>query len=90
MTRSSHSAGQKDLSLVTRPVTVPVAGSALLLVDVINDLNFEGSQALIAQAESMATRLAVLKRRASAAGVTSALKDGTRGGLAALSRIEVM
>jgi nicotinamidase-related amidase len=48
---------------------VPAKGTALLLIDVINDLAFEGSAALIAQAELMASRLAALKRRASAAGV---------------------
>ena len=52
-----------------RPVSIPIAGSALLLIDVINDLDFPGSDALIAQAEPMALRLAALKRRATAAGV---------------------
>jgi nicotinamidase-related amidase len=46
-----------------------VSGTALLLIDVINDLAFEGSEALVEQAEPMANRLASLKRRASAAGV---------------------
>ena len=41
----------------------------LLLIDVINDLKFPGSQALVRQAEPMAARLARMKRRASAAGV---------------------
>jgi nicotinamidase-related amidase len=50
-------------------VAVPVAGTALLLIDVINDLAFDGSDALVAQAESMAAALARLKRRATAAGV---------------------
>ena len=50
---------------------VPVAGSALLLIDVINDLAFKGSEVLVAQAERMAPRLAALKSRASAAGVPS-------------------
>ena len=50
-------------------VAVPAAGSALLLIDVINDLAFEGSETLVAQAEPMALRLAALKRRAAAAGV---------------------
>ena len=50
-------------------ISVPVSGTALLLIDVINDLAFEGSEALVAQAEPMAVRLAALKRRASAAGV---------------------
>src|ERR1043165_3752995 len=54
---------------MARAVNVPVGGTALLLIDVINDLDFEGAGALVAQAESMATRLAALKRRASAAGV---------------------
>ena len=50
-------------------MTVPVSGTALLLIDVINDLAFDGSDRLIAQAEPMAGRLAILKRRASTAGV---------------------
>jgi nicotinamidase-related amidase len=51
------------------PIAVPVSGTALLLIDVINDLAFRGSEALVAQAESMAAPLARLKRRATAAGV---------------------
>jgi nicotinamidase-related amidase len=49
--------------------TVPVAGTALILIDVINDLDFEGAAGLIAEAEPMALRLAALKRRAVKAGV---------------------
>jgi nicotinamidase-related amidase len=52
-----------------RAITLPVPGTALLLIDVINDLAFPGSEALVAQAEPMAIRLAALKRRAAAAGV---------------------
>jgi nicotinamidase-related amidase len=52
-----------------RAITIPVAGTALLLIDVINDLAFEGSAALVEQAEPMAKRLSALKRRAGAAGV---------------------
>jgi nicotinamidase-related amidase len=40
-----------------------------LLIDVINDLAFDGSEALVAQAESTAAPLARLKRQATAAGV---------------------
>jgi nicotinamidase-related amidase len=50
-------------------VHVPVAGTALLLIDVINDLAFPGSAPLIAQAEPMALRLRALKRRAARAGI---------------------
>jgi nicotinamidase-related amidase len=50
-------------------VSVYAAGTALLLIDVINDLDFAGSEALVVQAEPMATRLAALKRRAAVAGV---------------------
>ena len=50
-------------------VAVPVSGTALLLIDVINDLAFDGSEALVAQAESMAASLARLKRRASRARI---------------------
>ena len=50
-------------------VSVPARGTALLLIDVINDLAFKGSEALVAQAEPMAARLATLKRRATEAGL---------------------
>lgn len=43
--------------------------TVLLLIDVINDLEFEGGEALLAQALPMAERLAVLKHRLHAAGV---------------------
>jgi len=54
---------------LSRPVNVPVDGTALLLIDVINDLAFEGSESLVEQAEPMAARLGRLKRRATRAGV---------------------
>ena len=53
----------------TRPTRLPPAGTALLLIDVINDLAFPGSEVLVRQAEPMATRLAALKRRAAHAGI---------------------
>jgi nicotinamidase-related amidase len=43
----------------------------LLLVDVINDMDFPGSEALVRQAEPMARRLAALKKRAASAGIPS-------------------
>jgi len=52
-----------------RSVTLPAAGTALFLIDVINDLDFEGSADLVNQAESMALKLSAFKRRAAAAGV---------------------
>lgn len=42
---------------------------ALLLIDVINDLQFEGGEALLKYALPMADRLAALKRRAKRAGI---------------------
>ena len=45
------------------------APTVLLLIDVINDLEFEGGEALLAQALPMADRLAALKRRLRARGV---------------------
>lgn len=42
---------------------------ALLLIDVINDLEFEGSELLVPQVIPMARRIAVLKRRAKEAGI---------------------
>ena len=61
----------KPRSAKRRSRTVPVAGTALLLIDVINDLDFEGSRVLVEQAEPMALRLAALKRRCTAAGIPS-------------------
>ena len=51
------------------PVTIPARGTALLLIDVINDLAFPGSEALVAQAALMAARLAAFKKRAATADV---------------------
>jgi nicotinamidase-related amidase len=45
------------------------ADTALLLIDVINPLDFEGGEKLLAQALPMARFLAALKRRAKAVGV---------------------
>jgi nicotinamidase-related amidase len=45
------------------------APTVLLLIDVINDLEFEGGEALLAQALPMAERLAALKHRARVAGI---------------------
>jgi nicotinamidase-related amidase len=42
---------------------------ALLLIDVINDLEFDGGEALLTQALPMATQIAALKRRAKHAGI---------------------
>jgi nicotinamidase-related amidase len=50
-------------------LSVPVRGTALLLIDVINDLAFDGAESLIEAAELMAPTLAVLKRRATARGI---------------------
>jgi nicotinamidase-related amidase len=43
--------------------------AALLLVDVINDMDFEGSESLVRSAEPMARRLKALKQRARDAGL---------------------
>ena len=45
------------------------APSVLVLIDVINDLEFEGGETLLSQALPMAERLAALKRRAREAGI---------------------
>jgi len=69
MARAAGSSVSPGLDRAHKSTAVPVSGTALLLIDVINDLAFKGSHALIAQAEPMALRLATLKRRASAAGI---------------------
>lgn len=43
--------------------------TALLLIDVINDMEFQGSESLVRLAEAMAKNLRALKRRARAAGI---------------------
>ena len=48
------------------PESSPVA---LLLIDVINDLDFDGCEALARQARPMAARLLALKQRARTAGI---------------------
>ena len=45
------------------------AAVALLLIDVINDLEFDGGGALLTQAMPMAEQIAALKRRAKQAGI---------------------
>jgi nicotinamidase-related amidase len=50
------------------PDTAPIA---LLLIDVINDLDFAQGKALLKHALPMATKLAALKRRAKRAGIPS-------------------
>jgi nicotinamidase-related amidase len=48
------------------PESSPVA---LLLIDVINDLEFDGGECLLPHALAMARQVAALKRRAKAAGI---------------------
>jgi nicotinamidase-related amidase len=62
---------QRKAQRRTPSLSLPASSTALLLIDVINDLAFEGSEALVALAEPMAERVAALKRRATAAGVPS-------------------
>jgi nicotinamidase-related amidase len=69
MARRAAGNGALRSDQMHRALTVPVPGTALLLIDVINDLAFDGSEALVAHAEPMALRLATLKRRATAAGI---------------------
>ena len=69
MARSAPSTPARRSRRRTPALSLPIVGTALLLIDVINDLAFPGSEVLVAQAEPMALRLAALKRRAAAAGV---------------------
>ena len=65
----ARSTAPRASARTNQAVAVPASATALLLIDVINDLAFEGSSDLIAEAEQMATRLATLKRRAAEAGI---------------------
>jgi isochorismatase family protein len=55
------------------------AAVALLLIDVINDLEFDGGEALLVQALPMATRIAALKRQATQAGIPAVYVNGNFG-----------
>jgi nicotinamidase-related amidase len=69
MARRAAASGAPRSGRLIGGATAPVSGTALLLIDVINDLAFDGSEALVDQAEPMAIRLSTLKRRATAAGI---------------------
>src|SRR5918998_1726523 len=55
------------------------AATALILIDVINDLKFEGGEALLRHALPMAERLATLKRRAKQAGIPAIYANDNYG-----------
>jgi nicotinamidase-related amidase len=59
---------QSDNHNGMRPAT-PSADVALLLIDVINDLAFDGGEDLLLQARPMAQAIAALKQRAQAADI---------------------
>ena len=67
-----------------KTIAVPITGTALLLIDVIDDLAFAGSAALINQAEPMraASHLQAARRRRTDVGHRphrlSPLHDGLR------------
>ena len=69
MARSARRSGAAGKRQRVRRISVPAAGTALILIDVINDLSFDGSAPLVEQADPMSARLADLKRRARNAGV---------------------
>ncbi len=55
------------------------ANGVLVLIDVINDLEFEGGEELLRQALPMARRLAALKRRAREAGIPAIYANDNYG-----------
>ena len=55
------------------------AATALILIDVINDLEFEGGDALLEHALPMAQQLAALKRRAKRAGIPAIYANDNYG-----------
>lgn len=68
-TPASRSATRTARRAALPPVRVPAAGTALLLIDVINDLRFRNAAPVIDRAVPMADRIAALKERAVAADV---------------------
>ena len=69
MPRLAAQTGKARANAGQAPVAVAASGTALLLIDVINDLAFDGSDVLVVQVESMAAPLERLKLRATIAGV---------------------
>jgi nicotinamidase-related amidase len=55
------------------------AATVLILIDVINDLEFEGGDALLASALPMAERIAALKRRTKRAGIPAIYANDNYG-----------
>jgi nicotinamidase-related amidase len=55
------------------------AAAALILIDVINDLEFEGGERLLEHALPMAERIAALKRRARRAGIPTIYANDNYG-----------
>jgi nicotinamidase-related amidase len=55
------------------------AAAVLLIVDVINDMEFPGGDKLLVHAEPMAARLAALKRRAKEAGIPAVYANDNFG-----------
>jgi nicotinamidase-related amidase len=55
------------------------ADVALLLIDVINDLQFDGGDALLRQALPVAEQIAALKRRATQAGIPAVYVNNNFG-----------
>ena len=84
MARAAAAKAASRSDPVPRPVSLPAAGTALLLIDVIDDLAFAGSAALINQAEPMraASHLQAARRRRTDVGHRphrlSPLHDGLR------------
>jgi nicotinamidase-related amidase len=55
------------------------AGAVLLLVDVINDLDFPNNEYLVQQTESLAKRILRLKRRCASSGIPTLYVNDNRG-----------
>lgn len=51
MAQAAAAGGLPTSDRAHKSIAVPVSGTALLLIDVINDLAFNGSDALVAQAD---------------------------------------
>ena len=70
MARSAATDGTTRSNGAQRTIAVPVSGTALLLIDVINDLAFEGSAAIV---EQKGKKLAAYRDRAGHLTVRSAI-----------------
>ena len=94
MARSAAHLGTTRVNAGEAPIVVPVSGTALLLIDVFNDLAFDGSEALVAKRNRWPLRSRGSRRRATLSNTAAdndyalrQIKTVLKGNLATSTRL---